>query len=155
MTETHGRTPFTPTLQASSLNELEVTVPSEAMVTGSIYAFALRVDSTLGGFSKAGLEVFKSPEVLLMSKVGKGRRLPAARDTPGGVSPPREMEREASIPSHVKIFQRFSTVTIPLRFDISLDLQPNLLRCRNITNGLLNPTDALGGSSHSRFWGRQ
>ncbi|CAM9572666.1 unnamed protein product [Scytosiphon promiscuus] len=55
--------------EASLLQTLEVTVPSDTMVVGSLYAFKLRVDATLGGSSEAAMEVFKSPEVLLMSKI--------------------------------------------------------------------------------------
>lgn len=113
-----------------------MTVPSDAMVQGFTYAFTLRIDSTLGGSSEAALEVFKSPEVLLMSKVGE-RRLFAGLSSSVVCSSPRQMQCEASaviiffffqeeaflsiysIPFQAETALRLSREIVPLRFDES------------------------------------
>lgn len=56
-------------IQASSINGLRVTIPSDYMAQGSTYAFALRVETAFGGFSEAEVEVYKSSILQLITKV--------------------------------------------------------------------------------------
>ena len=70
VTPLRGDVYFTsPSQQASDIDGLRVTIPSEDMVPGSTYAFELLVDTELGGTAKAEVEVYKSSRVLLNSKV--------------------------------------------------------------------------------------
>lgn len=57
-------------MQANEANDLTVTIPSGVMALESTYDFVLRVDTTLGGSGEARVQVYKSSQELLISKVG-------------------------------------------------------------------------------------
>lgn len=59
-------------LQASTTKHLTVTIPSEYLQQQSTFSFVLRVDTVLGGSSEATVDVYKSSQEVLVSKVCTG-----------------------------------------------------------------------------------